>query len=366
MLKSSQKLKVIIADSSNYSRLVLTNMVQAQPDLEVLDTAADEVSLMAAVRRQRPDVVVADLNLQYQNRLRCLQQVYQESGVPALILLDQVNQNDAPLIKASATGVYDFVLKPVHKLQPKLRDMQSEILHKIRAVRNPETATTFWAPNHSVFPLLRTAHAANPKGLIVIGASTGGTQAIEKIVSKLDEKLDACVLIAVHLPAGFTASFAKRLQTLTKLKVVEGRTGIKVLKGKIIIAPGGKNMMVLPHKSPAGHYKIGFTTGNENVYDRPSADVLMESVAAIGSRNVMGIVLTGMGNDGTKGLKAIQKNGGTTVAQDQASSVIFGMAKSAIEKGYVSHVRSLYRIPGFINKFITDLPAAEIVQPAGF
>ncbi|MFC5270322.1 chemotaxis protein CheB [Adhaeribacter terreus] len=365
MLTGSQKLKVIIADSSNFSRLVLTNMVQAQPDLEVLDTAANEMELVAAVRLQRPDVVLADLNLEYQRQLLCLQQVYQESGVPALVLLHQVNQSEGAAMKAAETGIYDYILKPAHQLQPRLRDMQGEILKKIRAVRQPEFVSTFSLPNDSVFAL-KTPAAKAPKGVIVIGASTGGTQAIEKIVARLDEKLDACVLIAVHLPAGFTGSFARRLQTLTSLKVVEGRPGLNLLKGKIIIAPGGKNMVVLPQLSRTGNYKIGFAPDSENVYDRPSVDKLMESVAAIGSKNVMGIVLTGMGSDGTKGLKAIRKKGGLTVAQDQASSVIFGMAKSAIEQGHVTHVRSLFRIPALINKFITDLPAAEAIQKPGF
>nr|WP_262896447.1 CheB methylesterase domain-containing protein [Adhaeribacter terrigena] len=243
--------------------------------------------------------------------------------------------------------------------------MKSEILKKIRAVREQELEPSFTAQNDTVFALKRPL-VKTPKGIVVIGASTGGTQAVEKIVARLDENLDACVLIAVHLPAGFTGSFARRLQTLTRLKVVEGKPGIRLLKGKIIIAPGGKNTVVLPEMNRTGQYSIGFAPDAENVYDRPSVDKLMDSVAAIGGKNVLGIVLTGMGNDGTQGLKAIQNKGGITMAQDQASSVIFGMAKSAIEQGHVTHVRSLFRIPALINKFITDLPAAEVTQQPGF
>jgi len=338
-------------------------MVQAQPDLEVMETASDENTLRNAVQLHRPDVVLADLDLQYQHQLHFLQQMYRESGVPALVLLDQEFQHHAPLRYAAGSGVYDYVLKPAHRLQPSLRAMQPEILEKIRAIRRQPMPAGFRAQYHSV---LEEKKNFDPKGLVVIGASTGGTQAIEKIVSKLDEKLDACVIIAVHLPAGFTASFARRLQTLTNLKVVEGKTGTRLMKGKIIIAPGGKNMIVHQHKSVSGYFKTGFAADEASIYDRPSIDRLMTSVAALGFKNTLGVVLTGMGADGTQGLKAIQKAGGVTVAQDQASSVIFGMAKSAIEQGCVSNVLSLFRVPAFINKFITDIPAAVAKPQPGF
>jgi two-component system chemotaxis response regulator CheB len=142
VLSKSPKLKVIIANSSNFSRLVLSNMVQAQPDLEVLDTAADGVALMAALRRHRPDVVLADLGKQEENQHFYLRRLYQETGVPVLMLLDQERLiADEPGF--ADLGVYDYILKPVHRLQPKLREVQGEILEKIRAVREPKYVSTF-------------------------------------------------------------------------------------------------------------------------------------------------------------------------------------------------------------------------------
>ncbi|KAA9346044.1 chemotaxis protein CheB [Adhaeribacter soli] len=364
MVLNSPKLKVIIADSSNYSRLVLSNMVQAQPDLEVLDTAADGLALMASLRRHRPDVVLADFGQPEDSHFMFLRRMHQETGVPVLMLFDQESK-PASNLGFAGLGVYDYILKPAHKLQPKLREVQGEILDKIRAVRKPKFVSTFSYPASAFLVPKKEFIPEKPKAVIVIGASTGGTQAIEKIVSGLDEKLDACVLIAVHLPAGFTRSFAKRLQTLTPLKVVEGKLGTRLLKGKIIIAPGGKNMIVLPEIGKQDSFKINFEAGAADEFNRPSVDMLMKSVAKHCGPKSLGIVLTGMGKDGTEGMEALQKAGGLTLAQDQASSVIFGMAKSAIDNGHVSYVRSLMRIPAFINKFAAELPVAGLALHKG-
>jgi two-component system chemotaxis response regulator CheB len=356
------KLKVTIANSSSYSRLVLSSILQAQPDLEVLDTAADELSLLASLRLKRPDVVLADLNLQNQNTGFFLRQVHLESGVPVLILCEKEKPNAAYLSKASQLGVYDYILKPAHQLQPKFRDLQNEILEKIRAVHKTKFIATT-ADQNAMVSRVKTPASKKPKGVVVIGASTGGTQAVENIIRNLNPKLDACILIAVHLPGGFTRSFAKRLQSLTSLKVVEGENGRKLQKGKIIIAPGGNNMLLTPGLTQSGTLEIKITAASETEYDKPSIDVLMKSVAGYYGASALGIVLTGMGKDGTKGLEAIKKQGGLTVAQDQDSSVIFGMAKSAIDKGHVKLVLPLLQIPAFINKYVAELPAVAKTLP---
>ena len=191
MLTNSPKLKVTIANSSSYSRLVLSNILQAQPDLEVLDTAADELALLASLRLKKPDVVLADLNLQSQNNGFFLRQVYLETGLPVLILCEKEKPNAEYLTKASKLGVYDYVLKPAHRLQPKLRDLQNEILEKIRAVPKTKVKTTYASQNAIDFRVKTAPNRQKPKGVVVIGASTGGTQAVEKIIRGLNPGLDA-------------------------------------------------------------------------------------------------------------------------------------------------------------------------------
>src|SRR6478609_11548497 len=162
-------------------------MLQAQPDLEVLDTASDERTLLASLRLKKPDLVLADVNFQQQDKITFLRQIQLENGVPVLMLCGNDRPSEEYLFKASQLGVYDFILKPAHQLQPKLRELQSEILTKIRALhKSKAAAATFSTPNPTVFG----QKSKQPKGVVVIGASTGGTQAIEKIIRSLDPRLD--------------------------------------------------------------------------------------------------------------------------------------------------------------------------------
>jgi two-component system chemotaxis response regulator CheB len=197
---------------------------------------------------------------------------------------------------------------------------------------------------------VRAAHK-EPSCLVVLGGSTGGTKALETIIRGLSQQLSAAVLVAVHLPEKFTRSFTLRLRSLTPLKVVEGRAGVRLESGKIIVAPGDKNMMVSRNMGLKNDWRIAFSEEPTEAFDRPSVDILMKSVARLAGAKTLGVVLTGMGQDGTQGTKAILSKGGETIAQDEASSAIFGMAKSAIEKGNITKVLGLSQIPDYINRF---------------
>jgi two-component system, chemotaxis family, protein-glutamate methylesterase/glutaminase len=197
----------------------------------------------------------------------------------------------------------------------------------------------------------RPGSVKGPSCLVVIGGSTGGTKALETIVRGLSQKLSAAVLVAVHLPEKFTRSFTQRLRSLTSLKVVEGRAGLRLEGGKIIVAPGDRNMMVSRQMGLKNDLRVAFCEEPADEFDRPSVDILMKSVARLAGPRTLGVILTGMGKDGTLGTKAILSKGGETIAQDEASSAIFGMAKSAIEKGNITKVLGLNQIPDYINRF---------------
>jgi two-component system chemotaxis response regulator CheB len=184
-----------------------------------------------------------------------------------------------------------------------------------------------------------------------MGASTGGTKAIEYIISRLKPDLNTVILVALHLPSHFTSNFTSRLKHITALKVSEGKAGAPLLAGKIIVAPGGKNMVVNRHLGLRSDLRIGFTDEPADEFDCPSVDVLMESVAELVGECTLGIILSGLGKDGSAGTRAILNKGGDTIAQDEASSAIYGMAKSAIEKGNIKKVLSLTQIPDYINRF---------------
>ncbi|WP_460879366.1 CheB methylesterase domain-containing protein [Pontibacter rugosus] len=200
--------------------------------------------------------------------------------------------------------------------------------------------------------------------VIVIGASTGGTQAVESILAKLSADLNASVLVALHLPENFTKSYTNRLQSITSLQVVEGHEGLVLKPGKVIVAPGGRNMVVKPVKVKAANIRISFSDTAPTHYDQPSIDLLMQSVAESKVVRVVGVILTGMGKDGTQGASCILKRGGTMIAQDEGTSAIFGMARSAIESGYINKVLPLQEIPHFLNQYVAGQQQVSIPDSA--
>jgi two-component system chemotaxis response regulator CheB len=260
------------------------------------------------------------------------------------------------IFEAMKIGIYDYVKIASNTRFPQFRSISHEIVAKVRAVMDIKAHQM--ALKQQGLPVdLMAAGAARmggpkePSCLVVIGGSTGGTKALETIIRSLSQSLSAVVLVAVHLPVKFTRSFTLRIRSLTSLKVVEGRVGLKLERGKIIIAPGDKNMIVHQHMGLENDWRVAFSEEPADEFDRPSVDVLMKSVARLSGPRTLGVILTGMGKDGTLGTRAIVSKGGETIAQDEASSAIFGMAKSAIEKGNITKVLGLNQIPDYINRF---------------
>ncbi len=337
---------------------MLTDIISVESGLEVIDTAADSGELLLKIKKGQPDLVIMNYKLPENTRFFTFRQIQQEFGVPILMLIDREELSEEFVVEAMRAGVFDFVKTPRKFLYPQYRAIKDEIVQKIWAInhlkifRQPDQISEMKVPMAQP----RSTTMFRPRGkapaaVVVIGASTGGTQAIEYILKKLKPASNAVYLIAVHLPAKFTKSFARRLRSLTSLKITEGKIGMQLQPGKVIIAPGDCNMMVCPTIGTESDLHIDLSAAATDSFDLPSVDILMQSVAQVTDQPTLGIILSGMGTDGTAGSRAIWQSGGETIAQDEASSVIFGMAKSAIEKGYISKVLSLTQIPDYINRF---------------
>jgi two-component system chemotaxis response regulator CheB len=332
--------------------------LNSEVDLEVLDTAADGQELILKVKELGPDLVIADYNLPKNSRMFTFQRINQEFNIPILMIIGKDNIPDDFILKSRMVGVYDYVGLANQSRFPQFRKIREEIVAKARALidikQYQESSEKGFSLPHLTDNVSQKTIATGEKqlsSLVVIGASTGGTKAIEAIIKNLSINLRAAVLIAIHLPEKFTRTFAQRLKNQTSLKVVEGRTGTPLEAGKIVIAPGGKNMVINRYLSLKTDLRVDFLEGAFDEFDCPSVDILMKSVAKVAGPQTLGVILTGMGKDGTAGTKAIINKGGETIAQDEASSVIFGMAKSAIERGNITKVLGLNQIPDYINRF---------------
>jgi len=338
--------------------LVLSDILNAEIDLEVLDTAENGEELIQKIKETRPDLVIADYYLPKNSRMFTFRRIQHDFDIPILMIIGKDTVSDDFIFEAMKVGVYDYVRIASHTLLPQFRNIREEIVTKARAVMDIKqhqieiTTGTIFKRDKIKPGLTNPAHnSPSATSYVVIGASTGGTKAIESIVKELNLNLNAAVLIALHLPERFTRTFTQRITSLTSLRVVEGKIGTKLEAGKIIIAPGDKNMIVYRHLGSKTDLRVQFSHEPASEFDRPSVDILMKSVAAEVGARTLGIILTGMGTDGTVGAKAILNKGGETIAQDEASSTIFGMAKSAIEKGGITKVLNLTQIPDYINRF---------------
>lgn len=353
-------LRVLIADGSSYSRMVLQDIIGAAEEVHITNLAADGDELIASLKADKAELVVLDYDLPKNENLLALKRIFSEVPVPVLLLLQQEQLNLEVLKQSVELGVYGVVLKPgKSRFYTNYRSIAQEVLQKVMAVRNSDLNDTEYRYKALHQEVLLLKEIPEPKNsihlaetVIVIGASTGGTQAVEQIVRHLSPDLEATVLIALHLPHSFTKKYTERLQTLTSLKVVEGRKGLKLKPGKVIVAPGGRNMVVQSVMGNKSNLIINFTDETPSLFDQPSIDLLMRSVAQSVVKQVVGVILTGMGKDGTAGAAYIKERGGLMVAQDEETSTIFGMAKSAIDGGYINEVLPLQEIPKFLNKYV--------------
>lgn len=327
-------------------RLLLTDLFSKDPDLEVIGTASDGKQAVNQVRDLNPDLVVLDMNMGDYDGLYGVERIMKEYPRPVLILSSVGNSNLNPIFDALALGAVDYINKPKTG-NSKIREMDEELLAKVKKVAraHPMVAPALAGKELHKFPHTFD-HKAN-YDIIVVGASTGGPTAIEKLLTSLPANLNVPVVIAQHMPANFIKSFANRLNSIGGLKVTVGKKGMTPKPGVVTIAPGDSNMILEKGKS-GDQVQIGFTREVYTDYNHPSINALMWSVGECYGSRAIGVLLTGMGKDGVKGLKHIRDKGGKTIAQDEKSSVIYGMPKMAVEKNAAEVVLNIKEIGGYL------------------
>ena len=330
----------------------MTDILNSDPGIEVIDTASSGDELMEKARRLRPDVIYLDSGIVKNERFFTLKKIMNECIAPLVVSGSEDGMDEQVMTDAREVGVNEFVLKPYHKLQPELRSISSEIIMKIKAA----VAGKPWTGGHEPASLLASRsdqkkRFKEPTHLVVIGASTGGPQAIEAVLKRLRPSFTGAVLIAQHMPGGFTKSFAERLNAVSLLPVVEASHGMNIEAGQVIVARGDSNMVVTSLMGMKNRFRVELKAETSD-YDRPSIDMLMQSAALAYGINTIGVILSGMGNDGTIGAKAVCESGGVTFAQDPGSATIYSMSQSALDNGYIHKVLSLSEIASYITRMV--------------
>lgn len=337
-------IRALVVDDSAYNRGAISQMLSSDREIEVVGTAADGVDAISKTLRFAPDVITLDLEMPNMDGFTFLRWLMKERPTPVLVLSSRSDSRS--VFRALELGAVDFLAKPEARISKSIESIRDELIAKVRAVlhlemRKVKSTVDLLARDRPVPALKRdeeVVRRAGPVEVVAIAASTGGPPAVQAILTALPADFGSAVVIAQHMPPGFTKSFAERLNKISTLEVSEAAAGDRVRPGTALIAPGGQHLLVrrdvdglyaeLAPREPADKYV-------------PSADRLMISVAEACGSAALGVVLTGMGNDGSIGAAAIKRHDGRCLAESEESAVIFGMPKEAIRTGAVDKVLPL-------------------------
>jgi len=355
-----KKIRVLVVDDSAFMCRVLQEIINADPQLEVVGQGRDGRDGVALAESLRPDVITMDINMPHVDGLQATELIMSQHPRPIVIVSSESREGTASTLKALELGAIDFVSKPTSGIDLDMKTVREELTRKLKLaakVRVVRTATRSKLPAphvHLPAPANPAASAAmtNCGGkfpIVAIAASTGGPAAVTRVVAGLPRDLPAAVFLVLHMPAAFTKQFTVQLAEVSALPVKEAEANETVHPGTIYLCPGSHHLQV----SPAG--KIQLDAGPRIDGYRPSADMAFETIADYARAMTIGVVLTGMGNDASKGVKAVKAAGGSVIAQDEATSMIFGMPAEAIKTGAVDEVLALDDISAAIEKRVAKL-----------
>jgi two-component system chemotaxis response regulator CheB len=346
-------IKVMVVDDSAVVRQTVGALVKGQPDMTLVAAAPDPVFAIERMRNDWPDVIVLDVEMPRMDGLTFLRKIMSERPTPVIICSSLTQHGAETTVEALAAGAFHVIAKPTLGLRDFLNDASADLISTIRAAAQAKVKRL---PRSGAAPTVRFnadvmlsaetggALKVTTERIVAIGTSTGGTQALEDVLTRLSRTTPG-IAVVQHMPAMFTAQFAERLNKLCQISVAEAKNGDRLLAGHALIAPGGKHMLV---KRSGAQYHVEVKEGPPVNRHCPSVDVLFRSVAQAAGRNATGVIMTGMGDDGARGLLEMLNAGARTLAQNEETCVVFGMPREAIRMGAAQQVVALEQIPALI------------------
>ena len=367
---ANKKFRVLVVDDSAFMRKVLENIFNADASLQVVGQAKDGREAVALAESLKPDVITMDINMPHVDGLQATAQIMTTNPRPIVIVSSDSKEGAASTLKALELGAIEFVGKPSSGIDLDMQSVKEELLRKVRMaakVRVVRTASRLASTVQGIKPSEAPAPAPKPSApsvsssehrfpMVVLAASTGGPATVMRLAPGFTRDFPAAVFLVQHMPAAFTTQYAAQLAEFTSIRVKEAENNEMVLPGTLYICPGGQHLRV----TSAGRIQLDSTSGRINGY-LPNMDMTMESVAAYAGPMSVAAILTGMGNDGANGAKAIKAAGGLVLAQDEATSVIFGMPAEAIKANAVDQVLGIDDIYAAIEKRVIGISKATPV-----
>lgn len=346
---------MLVVDDSAFMRRIISDMLSDDDEIEVIGTARNGKDGIEKAQLLKPDIITLDVEMPVMDGLTALEKLLCLESAPKVIMLSSLTNNGGEAtIKALEAGAFDFVPKPTSSiLHFKVDDIKEDLIKKIKNADNSNTLfyKKYCAP---ILSINKPEAYVNPqkhnklKYIIAIGTSTGGPRALQEVIPHLPADIPAAVLIVQHMPPGFTKSLAARLDGLSEIRIKEAEDGDILKPGWGYLAPGDYQMFI----KAGGEYSIGINQDSPMTGHRPSVNYMMNSVASSGHKNIIAVMLTGMGNDGSEGILKIKNLGGKTIAQNEESCVVYGMPKAAVNIGAIDKVLPLSEIAKEIIKLM--------------
>ena len=334
-------IKVLIVDDSAVVRNILSCVLSSDPELVVVGTAPDPYIARDKILRYKPDVVTLDVEMPRMDGITFLKKLMKYYPIPVLIVSSLTQRGAATTLMALESGAVDIVAKPCIDIKEGLGLISSEIVEKVKIAATAKIRKAVELPAYEPLKAMGKALTESTNKVIAIGASTGGVEAVKELLMQMPTESPGIVVVQ-HMPEKFTKAFAERMNTLCAMEVREASDNDSVIPGRVLIAPGNHHMLL---KRSGARYYVAINQESPVLHQRPSVDVLFNSVAAHAGANSVGIILTGMGADGARGLLGMKEAGARTIAQDESSCVVFGMPKEAIKLKATERVVPLKEIP---------------------
>ncbi len=347
------QVRVLIVDDSAVMRQILTQILSSDPGIEVVGTAADPYVAREKIMQLKPDVLTLDVEMPRMDGLTFLEKLMRARPMPVVMISTLTQTGCDVTLRALELGAVDFVPKPTIDTRSGIVESANAIITKVKTAAQAriQARSAPVRPAVEISPIgFRTTYQ-----MIALGASTGGTEALRTVLSALPANAPGIVVVQ-HMPPGFTAAFANRLDGICAMSIKEAKDGDRVIQGQVLIAPGSFHTFIV---RSGAEYKVRVTSDPPVNLHRPSVDVLFDSCAKHAGKNAVAALLTGMGDDGARGMRRMRDAGARTIAQDEASCVVFGMPRVAIELGGAEFVLPLHRIPGELLKLAASLSTSQ-------
>jgi two-component system chemotaxis response regulator CheB len=342
----SERIRVLVVDDSALMRKLIPAILARESSIEVVGTAMDGAFALKKIEELQPDVVTLDLDMPRMDGMETLRLIMRRAPLPVILFSTHSKEGGYATLKALAHGAVDFLAKPKDAAAGHLEGIADQLIAKIKVAKR--AAGRKLPPvviDEKPAPKKGTRAALPPRRVIAIGISTGGPNALQFVLSQIPADFQSTIIVVQHMPEGFTEMFAKRLDECCALEVQEARSGDLLLAGRVLICPGNRHIMV--RRMPRGDMAV-LSDGPPVNGHRPSADVLFHSVSQEFGLTAVGVLMTGMGDDGAEGLGAIKAAGGMTVAQSEDTCVVSGMPRAAINKGYANKIIPLDGVASFL------------------